>query len=669
MAFCFHLNIYYYSNNVSLMRDSSYHGQYPLRGRGGRGRGRGRGNSHYTSTHHTGDDSRHNNNNRLIESSIRGDWRDLERVFRRSIHGKSYPAYKDVYGAWSFPDFTLHFDYIQGDPYASPSRIRVRVPWSVTRFPEDVWKVSKVRRVGLCDYLVRSFRFVIAQSRGDVRQQSSGWKGEKGGDMTVQEVGQYVMERSSVTMDGVTGELEVRFTCALPARGRTVLGDWAATILIDNLPRYVSQGLVYSSLDSSRLYRHVETVEDSDSLRRGLWEKNLVAFVANGSILPRKSGNSDEPMTLSNNRNESTHTGVVPFISPKELLVELETPNRGRIQGMGIHRGHITLIVGGGFHGKSTLLEALQTGIYNKIPGDGREFVVCDKAVKIRAEDGRQVSSVDISPFISHLPGGASTSCFSSQDASGSTSQASNIQEALEVGAEVLLIDEDTSATNFMVRDARMQELIAKDLEPITPFLQRIESLKESGVSSILVVGGTGEYFAVADCVIAMKNYTASDVTLEAKAIAAKYEQTYGSSYNATLVEAVVAPYPPVKDRIFCMDDAEQSNGMKCKVQSLHSLIMDHNQVLDLSGVEQLVEEGQTRAISFVITFLSKRMKGPWKSMSFANALSLIDKEMDAHGLDILTSGDGVHGSLSRPRLFEIAAALNRLRTAPFHQP
>ena len=669
MTFYFHLNINCYSYNVSLMRDSSYHGQYPLRGRGGRGRGRGRGNSHYTSTHHTGDDSRHNNNNRLIESSIRGDWRDLERVFRRSIHGKSYPAYKDVYGSWSFPDFTLHFDYIQGDPYASPSRIRVRVPWSVTRFPEDVWKVSKVRRVGLCDYLVRSFRSVIAQSRGDVRQQSGGWKGEKGGDMMVQEVGQYVMERSSVTMDGVTGELEVRFTCALPARGRTVLGDWAATILIDNLPRYVSQGLVYSSLDSSRLYRHVETVEDSDSLRRGLWEKNLVAFVANGSILPRKSGNSDEPMARSNNRNESTHTGVVPFTSPKELLVELETPNRGRIQGMGIHRGHITLIVGGGFHGKSTLLEALQTGIYNKIPGDGREFVVCDKAVKIRAEDGRQVSSVDISPFISHLPGGASTSCFSSQDASGSTSQASNIQEALEVGAEVLLIDEDTSATNFMVRDARMQELIAKDLEPITPFLQRIESLKESGVSSILVVGGTGEYFSVADCVIAMKNYIASDVTLEAKAIAAKYEQTYGSSYNAPLVEGAVAPYPPVKDRIFCMDDAEQSNGMKCKVQSLHSLIMDHNQVLDLSGVEQLVEEGQTRAISFVITFLSKRMKGPWKSMSFANALSLIDKEMDAHGLDILTSGDGVHGSLSRPRLFEIAAALNRLRTAPFRQP
>jgi predicted ABC-class ATPase len=649
------------------MRDSSYHGPYPSRGgRGGRGRGgRGRGGNshHHAHAHQSCDDSRYatTNNNRISESSVRGDWRDLERVFRRSIHGKSYPAYKDVYGTWSFPDFTIHFDYIQGDPYASPSRIRVRVPWSVNQFPEDVWKVSKVRRVALCDYLVRSFRSVIAQSRGDVRQQSGGWKGEKGGDMTVQEVGQYVMERSSVTMDGVTGELEARCTIALPARGRTVLGDWAATIIIDNLPRYVSQGLVFSSLDRSRLYRHVETVEDSDFLRRGLGEKNLVAFVANGSILPRKSGNSDEPMTCSNNKN-----GVVEFISPKELLVELDTPNRGRIQGMGIQRGHITLIVGGGFHGKSTLLEALQTGMYNKIPGDGREFVVCDKAVKIRAEDGRQVSSVDISPFISHLPGGASTTCFSSQDASGSTSQASNIQEALEVGSDVLLIDEDTSATNFMVRDARMQELIAKDLEPITPFLQRIESLKQSGVSSILVVGGTGEYFSVADCVIAMKNYTASDVTLEAKAIAAKYEQAYGQ--NTPVVEAVT-PYPPVKDRVFSMDHGEQSTAMKCKVQSLHSLIMDHNQVLDLSGVEQLVEEGQTRTISFVINFLSRRMKGPWKSMSFADALSLIDKEIDAHGLDILTSGDGVHGSLSRPRLFEIAAALNRLRTAPFYQP
>ena len=101
---------------------------------------------------------------------------------------------------------------------------------------------------------------------------------------------------------------------------------------------------------------------------------------------------------------------------------------------MGIRKG-ITLIVGGGYHGKSTLLKALEAGVYNHIAGDGREFVITDDtAFKLRAEDGRSITGVDISPFIKNLPNKKDTVHFSTEDASGSTSQAANLMEALESG-------------------------------------------------------------------------------------------------------------------------------------------------------------------------------------------------------------------------------------------
>ncbi len=236
----------------------------------------------------------------------------------------------------------------------------------------------------------------------------------------------------------------------------------------------------------------------------------LVAFIANGAILPRESGVSEKPLTQ----------GALPFLAPPSLEIEVELPNQGKIKGLGIKKG-ITLITGGGFHGKSTLLKALERGIYNHIPGDGREGVVTlESAVKIRAEDGRFIASTDISPFISNLPFNLDTQKFSTPNASGSTSQAANIIEALESKSKLLLLDEDTCATNFMIRDKRMQTLIHKEDEPITPFIDRVKELYTSfGVSTILVLGGCGDYLEVADTVIMMKNYKPLDVTLPAKKI------------------------------------------------------------------------------------------------------------------------------------------------------
>lgn len=529
------------------------------------------------------------------------------------------------------------------------------LPSSVAGFPSSLYNTPP-RKKALCDYLTRQFGAVVKASGSDIRHQSGGWGGEKGGDMTVDKPGQHVLERTSVLVHP-DGSVEARFTVGLPARGRSVLGDWASTILTRNLPKYCDAGLRYHRQDAAAVQRHIECVEDTAFLRSALSSMGLVAFICNGSILPRKSGASDEPMSVSE---------AVPFAAPDSLTVQVTLPNRGPVKGLGIRQG-ITLICGGGFHGKSTLLEALEQGIYDKIPGDGRELIATDPtAVKIRAEDGRRVESVDISPFINNLPLGRPTRCFSTSDASGSTSQATNIQEAVEVGCGIVLIDEDTSATNFMVRDARMRELVAADREPITPFVACVQGLAARGISTVLVVGGTGEYFGVADCVICMHCYQPEDATARAHAIAASYDTISQKSASSRVephptlpARTVVSvhPRPPPKGR--------GQRDIRVKTRTLHTIQMDSEE-LDLCAVEQLVEISQTRAVADGLMHMRKKLLGAWKGLLLTEILNKMEEEMDQGGLDAISGGKP--GNLARPRRFEIAAALNRLRSAQLKQ-
>ena len=307
----------------------------------------------------------------------------------------------------------------------------------------------------------------------------------------------------------IQGEtLELRLTVDLPAAGRTIQGMEAVSIFFEDLPKVIQQGVFQFPNMGLTVKHFVDAHEDQEWLRTALDEKGLVAFVPEGAILPRESGVSSRPLVM----------GSVPFYPPQELSVTFQLPHKGMINGLGLSKG-VTLIVGGGFHGKSTLLRALELGIYSHIPGDGREYVATDpNAVKIRAEDGRFVEKVNISPFIKSLPLLRDTLRFSTDNASGSTSQAANIMEALEMGAKVLLIDEDTSATNFMIRDRRMQELVQKAHEPITPFIDKVRQLyQDRGVSTILVMGGSGDYFEAADTVIWMNNYRPFGVTEQAR--------------------------------------------------------------------------------------------------------------------------------------------------------
>ena len=560
---------------------------------------------------------------------------DLTRILRR-IDRRGYKAYKDIEGVYSFGRYRLFIDHAQGDPFATPSRIRVRVPAEVAGFPPDTYR-SKSRKVGLSDFLTRIFR-------GNIKRYSKGIRGSgNSGLIEIDAPGQEVLERTSIIVDPAF--IEARFAMGLPARGRTIAARDAEDMFFRELPRIIEESLIFSRLDRDRLYRHIETVEDADFIRGKLDELDLVAFLANDSLLPRASGVDESPM-----RGEN----VVLFRSPASLEVTIETPNKGKVSGMGIPKG-VTLIVGGGYHGKSTLLRAIELGVYNHIPGDGRELVIANpKAVKIRAEDGRRVEKVDISPFINNLPFGKDTTAFSTDDASGSTSQAANIIEALEVGAELLLIDEDTSATNFMIRDHRMQELVAKDKEPITPFIDKVKLLYcDCGVSTILVLGGSGDYFDVADYVIKMEDYLPHDVTVEAHRIAEKYKAERkmegGDHFGKPRLGRIPLPGS--------LDARRGKREVKLSVKGKHTIIFGR-QTIDLSAVEQIVDVSQTRAIADAIIYARNRYMDGRRTL--CEVVDLLERDIEAKGLDVINPLP--LGIYARPRRFEIAAAINRLR-------
>jgi len=562
----------------------------------------------------------------------------------RKIDGRGYKAYKEIRGVYEFQKYTLFIDHVQGDPFAAPSRIRVRADQQVSRIPSGLFR-NRSRRVGVEDYLTRAFSDAIdAVAKG---HRGTG----KSGMVSIVPCGQEVLERSAMVVNDDL--VEARFVVGLPARGRTVLGKEAEQIFFEEIPSIVTRSLLHESLDGEMLNRHVDVTEDEDFIRASLAEKGYVCFIGDTSILPRRSGIDDRPMK---------QPQAIPFVSPESQRATFDTPNSGAISGMAIPRG-VTLIVGGGYHGKSTLLRAIERGVYNHIPGDGREFAIADPtAVKIRAEDGRRVEKVDISAFLTNLPTGRDTRSFSSDDASGSTSQAANIVEAIEIGAKLLLMDEDTCATNFMIRDKRMQELVSKDKEPITPFLDRVTDLySQFGVSSILVLGGSGDYFDVADTVISMDTFQPRDVTSEAEAVAAKYQ--------TQRTREIAQEFQKISQRAPLSNSFNPRRGrkpVKIDAKSLNLISFGYT-MIDLLCVEQIVDIGQTRAIGDALHYISKKYAGGSYSMS--EIVDKVSEDMEENGLDVLSPFKGqVYGGYALPRKFEVVAAINRMRTLTVKQ-
>lgn len=560
-----------------------------------------------------------------------------EKLFQtlKRIDGRGYKAYNDVKGSYDFETFTLHVDHVQRDPFASPSLLRVEVSRENASFPTELLENSQ-RITALEDYVARAFKSSI-----DKKVKGVGGSGHSGA-FRIDSGGQEVLERTCVNIH--EGNVELRFQVGLPAHGRRVMGMAATTMFRDILPVLVELSCFHSNLPIDEVREHVETYEDAEHIRKELSLMGLVAFIADGSILPRESGVSQRPLK-----------DAVAFKSPDSMSVTIKTPNHGPITGMGIRKG-VTLVVGGGYHGKSTLLNALERGVYNHVPGDGRQFVVTNaSAVKIRAEDSRNIERVDISSFIHKPPGIRDTSEFSTENASGSTSQAANIIEAMEAGSKVLLFDEDTSATNFMIRDKRMQQLVSKEKEPITPFIDRIRELfTDHGVSTVMVMGGSGDYFDAADNVLMMDSYTANDVTEDAMKVA--------DDFPVKRMREIKSPFK-FKKRCPEPDSIKPFKGRKLKLDSkgISTAILGRS-IVDMSQVEQLVDQSQTRTIAHAIHHASKKHMDDKRTLG--EVLDLLEADINEYGLDVLAAHPGRHPpNFARPRRFEIAAAINRLRT------
>nr|WP_206441556.1 ABC-ATPase domain-containing protein [Streptomyces boncukensis] len=540
-----------------------------------------------------------------------------------ALEGAQYGRYKSLVGRWALPDgCTLELVRGQADPYAPPARIAVHMPAELAGFPRELWETA-TRRRALASYLARGADRAV--------------RGEKA--LRVDAGGQEVLDRSSCSVDGRDGSVTLRLGAALPGHGRRIDGREAQRLLTRVLPDAAGRALRYGALDAEAVRRFVHTVEDSVALRDALPGLGLVGFVADGAVLPRRSGVDDRP---------ARDSGVVPFASPPELRVTVELPHAGTVTGMGVPEG-VNLVVGGGFHGKSTLLRALETGIWDHVPDDGRERVVSrSETVKLRAEDGRRVERVDVHAFVDHLPDGSDTADFSTENASGSTSQAASLCEAVEAGAKVLLIDEDTAATNLMIRDARMQALVAKDREPLTPLVDSIRSLhRDHGVSTVLVMGGSGDYLEIADRVLMMDAYRPSDVTKRAREIASV---PTGRRAEAESFPGVV-PRVPLPASL----DAEVRGRPRIRARGEDVLSFGDHEV-DLRAVEQISDPRQVTGIGLALELAVRRghLDG---ERTLAAGLDLLEEELTTGALLSVRDED-----FAVPRRFEVASALNRVR-------
>ena len=555
-----------------------------------------------------------------------------------SIHRKSYPAYKSLRGSYTFGDFVLSIDHVQGDPFAAPSSLHVELPLKKAGFPEKYLE-KRHTKTALEDLILRSFSKALDQY--SFKAKGSG----KSGLISTSRPGPEVMRRTAVEFNNIA--LLVRFEVGFPANGRTINAQELEKILLEFLPQIVKTCLFYQSWEKAKIQACYELAENQQRIREVLEERKLVAFCANGSILPRKSGVSSQPLK-----------DAIEFQSPESMEISIDLPFGNSIRGMGIPEG-VTLIIGGGYHGKSTLLQALEQGVYNHVKGDGREYVITRAdALKLRAEDGRAVSHLDLSLFIHDLPNGKDTHCFSTEDASGSTSQAAGVLEGIEAETSCFLIDEDTSATNFLVRDAFMQRVVSGDQEPITPFIARVRDLYEKvGISTILVAGSSGAFFHVADTIIQMDAYRPKDVKMSVEALLPEYPP-------ADLCSNAEPFTLPTEKRMFVMERkikrhgrGEREERIKTKVMGTDGFSIEHN-IVDLRCVEQLIDTEQTAALAAILKHIVK--KGSI-CVEMQELVAEINTLLKKKGMAAFVEG-ALSCGYAYPRKEEIYLMLNRFR-------
>ena len=621
-----------YSGRQSNSSYSSDHQGRPSSGSGRQSSGSSRNSGNYSGSSRSSGQRRFNDEPR--ESTLNELTSHLH-----AIDGRSYAAYKAIVGRYRSPlGWVLYIDRIQPDPYAPPTAIRVVLPLALTGAAARL-TASPTRAVALRDYLARTLRELL-----------------KGQAISIAPAGQEILERSSVNLHETWQDdfstpafnapgpyLELRLRWSLPAFGREIAGRQAARNLNLDLARAVASLDLRESELGAEAWKHCQVAEDHAALQEILVERGWVAFLADGANLARRSGVSQLPLE-----------GGVPLTAPETLAQTVQLPHAGPVRGTAIPAG-VTVIAGGGYHGKSTLLNAIARGIYPHIPGDGRELVATvPEAMAVRAADGRAVTGVDLRPFISHLPGhDADPAQFTTANASGSTSQAASIMESLELWGQpaqaALLLDEDTCATNLLIRDQRMRALVSSEREPITPLVDRIRALhRERGISTLIVMGGSGDYLDVADQVLIMDSYRLVDATAQARQVCDSQPR----------VDTSLPDFPLPAQRLPQRPEAKRRGPSRTRALGTQRLVLDRHEV-DVADVSGLVDEGQALAVAWALrALLERHFDG---RTSLPQALAQVAKRLDDVGLDAL--GEAHPAFLVRPRLVDVGAAVNRLRS------
>ena len=563
--------------------------------------------------------------------------KDKEDFFNviKGLEGKPFSEYIKLIGDFDFSRYVLKISRVQDEQDEQPTLLIIRAPQSIANFPAHLFN-TPIRRTALEDILTRK---IAAQIDSIARYDEDGVSRRS---LSIACPGQKILPRSSMV---VTEEyVEARIYVDLPSRQGLTQSDIVRDIFFEDLPQIVNSTLIFCNTDENELENFVDLMEDADRVRQILPTRGWVSYLAEGAMLCRL-GHSDLP----------DFNRIIPLAIDSDLILEVEVPNTGSVRGIGIPAG-ITVILGDAYSGRIELMRALASGVYNHIPGDGREMVITvPDAVYVAAEAGRSIQKVDVSPFITELPSSADPKHYTCPQADRTAAQAASTVEAMEVGARVLMFDESESCAEFLGSDSRLAYVSGGSKRNVTPLALRARQIADEMGISIVVAGSTSvtEFIPIADTVLRIHDFKIQDVTKQAKQIAITVD-TAGTepAEIGNLLE---------KGRWVAPSSIDPSTGCRdAKIAAPETHLLEFGRsLIDLSQNAQLADIHQTKTIGRILYYAKNRYLE--ESRPIREVLDLVDRDLSTEGLESLSRD--LQGDLARPRRYEIAAALNRLET------
>lgn len=555
------------------------------------------------------------------------------------LDGQPFSEYEQLVGDFDFSRYVIKCTKINLDASGEENSVfSIRIPQTIAEIPEYLFD-SPVRRTAMEDLLLRRLSANIEAIA------SFDQNGVARRHIHSTSPNQKILPRNALQLTKEYIEVYIQITLPIQQMlvdGEPMIsidGEIAQHIFFDDLPEIVSNSLLYCNIDVADADLFVNNMEDADRLRQHLGASGQVSFIAEGSLITRISA-EDLP----------DYERLVPIEIDDSLIEEVEVPHGGTVRGLGIPNG-LTLILGESNSGRVDLTDAITQGIYNHIPGDGREHVVTvADAVSIGSEVGRSIQQVDISAFARELPDGGNPTSYSTPSAGSFTSQAASTVEFLEAGARVLIFDEHTSSSTFLSADTRVSPLLG-DSTRNTLAARARRMVDELGIS--MIVAGSSlvaEFIPIADKILKVDDFRVTDITEEAKALEIVPSSVVNDNVNLGsmlsrsrwIMPSSIDPSIGREDLVIHAEDAD--------------FLQFGRSIVELDGIKQIADADQARAIGFVLYYAKLRYMD--EGYPIREILDLVDRDLSNEGLNSLARD--LRGDLARPRRYEVAAALNR---------